>query len=51
MLAADGFEQVEPSVLVTAFKARGAQVDIVSLGGSTTRGVNLNKPASRVDFD
>ena len=51
VLATDGFEQVELSVPVTALKAAGAQVDIVSLHGGTIRGVNLNKPARRVDVD
>lgn len=51
VLATDGFEQVELSVPVTALKAAGAQVDIVSLHGGTIRGVNLNKPAKRVDVD
>jgi protease I len=51
VLATDGFEQVELSVPVTALKAAGAQVDIVSLHGGSIRGVNLNKPAKRVDVD
>jgi protease I len=51
VLATDGFEQVELSVPVTALKAAGAQVDIVSLHSGTIRGVNLNKPAGRVDVD
>jgi protease I len=51
VLATDGFEQVELSVPVTALKAAGAQVDIVSLHGGSIRGVNLNKPARRVDVD
>jgi protease I len=51
VLATDGFEQVELSVPVTALEAAGAQVDIVSLHGGTIRGVNLNKPAKRVDVD
>jgi protease I len=51
VLATDGFEQVELSVPVAALKAAGAEVNIVSLHGGTIRGVNLNKPASRVDVD
>ena len=47
VLATDGFEQVELSVPVTALKAAGAQVEIVSLHGGSIRGVNLNKPAKR----
>ena len=51
VLATDGFEQVELSVPVAALKAAGAQVEIVSLHGGSIRGVNLNKPARRVDVD
>jgi protease I len=51
VLATDGFEQVELSVPVAALRAAGAEVNIVSLHGGTIRGVNLNKPASRVDVD
>ena len=51
VLATDGFEQVELSVPVTALKAAGAQVDVVSLHGGTIRGVHLDKPAGRVDVD
>lgn len=51
VLATDGFEQVELSIPVTALKAAGAEVDIVSLHGGSIRGVNLNKPAGRVEVD
>ncbi len=51
VLATDGFEQVELSVPVTALEAAGAQVEIVSLHGGSIRGVNLNKPAKRVEVD
>lgn len=48
VLAADGFEKVELSIPVTALKAAGAKVDIVSLREGHIRGVNLHEPASRV---
>lgn len=51
VLATDGFEQVELSVPVTALRAAGAEVEIVSLHGGSIRGVNLNKPAKRVEVD
>ena len=51
VLAADGFEKVELTVPVTALRAAGAQVDIVSLRRGRIRGVNLHEPASRVKVD
>jgi protease I len=51
VLAADGFEKVELSVPVTALRAAGAKVDIVSLRHGHIRGVNLHEPASRVAVD
>ncbi|MCW7541415.1 type 1 glutamine amidotransferase [Aquabacterium sp. A7-Y] len=51
VLAADGFEKVELTVPVTALRAAGADVDIVSLRRGRIRGVNLHEPASRVTVD
>lgn len=51
VLAADGFEKVELTVPVTALRAEGASVDIVSLRHGRIRGVNLHEPASRVSVD
>jgi protease I len=51
VLAADGFEKVELTVPVTALRAAGATVDIVSLRHGRIRGVNLHEPASRVSVD
>jgi protease I len=51
VLAADGFEKVELTVPVTALRAAGADVDIVSLRPGRIRGVNLHEPASRVTVD
>lgn len=51
VLAADGFEKVELTVPVTALRAAGANVDIVSLRRGRIRGVNLHEPASRVRVD
>jgi protease I len=51
VLAADGFEKVELTVPVTALRAAGAEVDIVSLRPGRIRGVNLHEPASRVTVD
>jgi protease I len=48
VLAADGFEKVELTIPVTALRAAGARVDIVSLRRGRIRGVNLHEPASRV---
>jgi protease I len=48
VLAADGFEKAELTVPVTALRAAGAKVDIVSLRPGRIRGVNLHEPASRV---
>lgn len=51
VLAADGFEKVELAVPVTALRAQGAKIDIVSLRPGRIRGVNLHEPASRVSVD
>jgi protease I len=51
VLAADGFEKVELVVPVTALRAAGADVDIISLRPGRIRGVNLHEPASRVSVD
>lgn len=51
VLAADGFEKVELTVPVTALRAAGANVDIISLRHGRIRGVNLHEPASRVKVD
>jgi protease I len=51
VLAADGFEMVELAVPVTAMRASGADIDIVSLRAGRIRGVNLHEPASRVKVD
>jgi protease I len=51
VLAADGFEKVELTVPVTALRASGAEVDVVSLRAGRIRGVNLHEPASRVKVD
>jgi len=51
VLAADGFEKVELTVPVAAFRAAGATVEIVSLRHGRIRGVNLHEPASRVRVD
>ena len=51
VLAADGFEKVELIVPVTALRAAGADVDIISLRPGRIRGVNLHEPASRVKVD
>jgi len=51
VLAADGFEKVELTVPVTALRAAGADVEIISLRPGRIRGVNLHEPASRVKVD
>jgi protease I len=51
VLAADGFEKVEVTVPVSALRAAGAKVDVVSLRRGRIRGVNLHEPASRVRVD
>jgi protease I len=51
VLAADGFEKVELTIPVTALRAAGAKVDIISLRLGRIRGVNLHEPASRVTVD
>lgn len=51
VLAADGFEKVELTIPVTALRAAGAQVDVISLRAGRIRGVNLHEPASRVKVD
>jgi protease I len=48
VLATDGFEKVELSVPAAALRAAGAEVDIVSLKSGAIRGVNLHKPANKV---
>lgn len=48
VLATHGFEKVELTLPVTALKAAGAEVDIVSFRRGKIRGVNLHEPASRV---
>lgn len=49
VLATDGFEKVELTIPVAALRSGGAAVDIVSLHSGTIRGVNLHKPANKVD--
>jgi protease I len=49
VLATDGFEKVELTIPVAAMRAAGAEVDIISLRSGTIRGVNLHKPANKVD--
>jgi protease I len=49
VLATDGFEKVELTIPVAALRSAGADVDIVSLHSGTIRGVNLHKPANKVD--
>jgi protease I len=51
VLATDGFEKVELTIPVAALRSAGAEVDIVSLHGGTIRGVNLHKPANKVDVN
>jgi protease I len=48
VLVADGFEQVEFTVPVTALRIAGASVDVISLRRGKIRGVNLHEPGSRV---
>jgi protease I len=48
VLAADGFEQVELTVPVSALKKAGAIVDIVSLHGGRIRGLHTHQPAGHV---
>lgn len=49
VIAADGFEKIELTVPVAALKARGAEVDIISLKPGRIRGVNVHEPAGKVD--
>jgi protease I len=51
VLAADGFEKVELTVPLSALRAAGAKVDVVSLRRGRIRGLNLNLPAKRVRVD
>jgi protease I len=51
VLVADGFEKVELTVPLTALRAAGAHVEIISLRRGRIRGVNLHEPASRVRVD
>lgn len=51
VLAADGFEKIELTVPVSALRAAGAEVEIVSLRPGRIRGVNLHEPAARVAVD
>jgi protease I len=48
VLAADGFEEVELTVPVSALKKAGASVDIVSLHDGRIRGVDTHRPAGQV---
>jgi protease I len=48
VLVADGFENVELRVPVTALKAAGAHIDFISLRPGKVRGLNLDRPAGRV---
>src|SRR3954447_4058458 len=47
-LAADGFEKVELTIPMRAYRLAGAKVDVISLRHGRIRGVNLHEPASRV---
>lgn len=49
VIAADGFEKIELAVPLAALKARGAEVDIISLKSGRIRGVNVHEPAGKVD--
>jgi protease I len=49
VLATDGFEKVELTIPVAALRSAGAKVDLVSLHRGSIRGVNLHKPANKVD--
>ena len=49
VLAADGFEKVELTVPVAALKAKGAEVEIISLRAGRIRGVNMHEPAGKVE--
>jgi hypothetical protein len=49
VLATDAFEKVELTIPVAALRSAGAKVDIVSLHPGSIRGVNLHKPANKVD--
>lgn len=51
VLAADGFEMIELAAPMTALRAAGATVDVVSLRRGRIRGVNLHEPAGRVGVD
>ena len=51
VLATDGFEKVELTIPVAALRSAGAEVDIVSLRRGSIRGVNLHKPANKVEVD
>jgi len=50
-LAADGFEKVELVIPMSALRAAGATVEVISLRHGRIRGVNLHEPASRVHVD
>ena len=51
ILATDGFEQVELTVPLAAFKLAGAKVDVISLHGGKIRGMNLHLPGERIGVD
>ena len=51
VLAADGFEQVELTVPVKAFRAAGADVEIISLRRGRIVGMNVTIPGRRVRVD
>lgn len=51
VLMADGFEMAEYIVPVTALRAAGADITVVSLRHGRIRGVNLHEPARKVRVD
>lgn len=51
VLVADGFEKIELTAPVAALKAKGAQVEIISLYPGTIRGMNLHEPAGTIEVD
>ena len=51
VIAADGFEKIELTVPVAALRAKGAEVDIISLKPGRIRGVNVHEPAGKVEVN
>ncbi|MBK4738211.1 type 1 glutamine amidotransferase domain-containing protein [Noviherbaspirillum pedocola] len=51
VLVADGFEKIELTMPMSALRAAGAEVDIISLRNGSIRAMNMHEPAGKIAVD